>query len=331
MKLDEKFISCFVLLLLANLNFKDHSPSALAKTTGSKKTSNKKTSTQKADQEKAGTESTVPVESAKNQEEEISKLLIALGAALSSGEPAKSASFFSQDAIFIDQSGKQTESRKALEERFASLKETSSKKIALHPEKINLLAAGFASVVGTASKVEEKTVLPESRFSLLLQKQNGKWLIKQATETTMQAEKASDHLQQLAWLIGKWKVESTTLDKELEANWGAGKNFIIAKTTNNAAGSEIDMQIIGFDPRKNTIVSWHFDCNGGFGYASWQKLDGSWLLDYAGVLADGRASRAKNIFIQKGPAELSWQSVEQESEGEQYPDTETLILKKLGN
>lgn len=268
---------------------------------------------------------------AEKKEDEIRSVLAAFTNALSTADAAKVASLWTEDANFIDQSGEQTQGRGALLERFSKrFKEAAAAPIGIHPENISLPADNVALVLGTVSRKQGELDLPATRFSMMLVKQEAGWLIKEATETTIQAIKSSDQLKELQWLIGTWQVDQSQGSTKLELEWTENRNFIQSKCVSDRGGVQhVDKQIIGFDPRSKSIVSWHFDANGGFGYSKWTKQSDRWLVEFAGVAADGAATRATNVFTMKSPEEFTWQSTKQSADGMPIPDTEALSVKKI--
>jgi uncharacterized protein (TIGR02246 family) len=266
-----------------------------------------------------------------SQEAEIRQVLIRLAAAVDEGNAANASSLWSEDGVFIDEGGGETRGRAALQERFAgTIKERAQASVQLHPEKISFPAGNVALVVGCASRKNGSADLPATRFSMVLLKQNGSWLIGEATETTIEDLKAADYLKELEWLVGKWQVDNPESPAKLEVDWGAGHNFIISKCTAGKVGAQqVDMQIIGWDPRSKGFVSWHFDCHGGFGYGKWSKQADGWQIEFAGVAANGNSTRATNTFALKNPEEFIWQSSQQSAEGVAIANTEALKIKKI--
>jgi hypothetical protein len=68
-----------------------------------------------------------------------------------------------------------------------------------------------------------------------------------------------DRLKPLAWLIGEWAVEKGgNSAMVVKSEWAANKKFIHLRYMIKKAGSEeLDsQQIIGWDPRREQIVSW---------------------------------------------------------------------------
>ncbi len=116
-----------------------------------------------------------------------------------------------------------------------------------------------------------------------------------------------------------------------KGDWAAHKKFIQCryevKKSADAAPIE-SRQVIGFDPRTNEIVSWHFDSNGGFGYGTWAQRDRQWIVNATGVQPDGSTSLAHNLMTLDDNNSFSWQSVDRSVNGISVADTKTLKVQR---
>ncbi len=260
-------------------------------------------------------------------------VLITLEKAFSSkGEGA--GKLFAENALHIDQAGDETRGRAALQARFDERLKTSNAAIGLHPETITFPAENVALVVGEVSRKQEEKYLPTTRFSMVMVKTNGAWLINQVTETAMQAAQMESQLQQLDWLIGTWSTGKSDSSAEMKVEWSAqGKKFITSKYTLNKSGNapQIDSNVIGWDPQRRCIVSWHFDSNGGFGTGIWTKQpnENTWTVDFTGIGGDGSNITAKNTFSQKSADEFVWQSTHRSLDGAAVADTDPLTVCRV--
>lgn len=267
------------------------------------------------------------------KEDAARNVLMALEAAITSKNADEAASLFAEDTQFIDQAGETVHGRKAIRERFAQLfKVGAALGIGIHPQNISFLADNVALVTGEVSHKIDQLNAPASIFSTVMVKSANQWLIKELTETAIQAAQPESHLQELGWLIGKWSVENANASVQMNVEWAPGRKFITSKTMLSRNGKEpqIDTQVIGWDPRNNLIVSWHFDSNGGFGNGTWTKTaDGNrWVVEVVGVGADGSSTTASNVFCPKSGEEFTWQSVHRSLDGKPVPDTESLTVHK---
>ena len=270
-------------------------------------------------------------ESAKSSTQEIDSVLLELGNAINGGNINATMSFWADDAIFVDQAGEQTRGKAALEARFSRLYEQRGKDtLQLHPSKISTPAANVAIIAGEVSRKHESIELPASRFTMVLVKNADRWLINEATETVIQEKNAADHLKLVSWLEGKWTVSTPEHSVLLEVKWSENRNLLLSTSTaeKKDGSKQVDYQIIGFDPRSNSIVSWHFASNGGFGYGKWTKEKDLWRVNYAGVDKDGASTTATNIFTPKSATEFTWQSVGQTDGDDDIPDTGVVTLQR---
>lgn len=136
----------------------------------------------------------------------------------------------------------------------------------------------------------------------------------------------------MEWLIGQWSTGKSDSSIQLNVEWAPGKKFITSKCILNKVGEtpQIDTQVMGWDPQHNSIVSWHFDSNGGYGHGIWSKQskDNTWTVDVAGVGADGSNTTASNTFSVKTPDEFIWQSVRRSLDGIAIADTEAITVHR---
>jgi uncharacterized protein (TIGR02246 family) len=265
------------------------------------------------------------------KENDLRQLLMDFADAINTGNVDKAVAFWSDDASFIDEFGEETHGQSALRTRLErALKQRTESAVELHPEKISSPAPNVALVVGSVSRKSGAADLPATRFSFVVVKQHGTWLINEGTETAIQATTAADHLKELEWLIGKWQAGTSDSPAQLEAEWVSGRNFILVTCTkNNNRVQQIDKQVIGWDPRTHSIVSWHFDCSGGFGYSKWNKQPDGWIVDFAGVGADGSSTEATNVFTVTNPEQFTWKSTRQSADGITVADAEPVTVRRI--
>lgn len=280
----------------------------------------------------AGAESKASV--AEQDDDSVRNTLSGLETAIGSRKIESIVQLFTEDAQFIDQSGEEIHGRKALQERFTQrLNDGSAPSVGIHPNNITFPATNIALVVGDVSRRTGQEDWPASRFSMLLVRKDNNWLIRELQETTIQSAQTESRLQDLSWLIGKWTANKPDASAQLVFEWAPGRKFITSKCTVSKEGKQpqTDSQVIGWDPQQNTIVSWHFDSNGGFGNGIWknQPDEKKWTVLTAGVGADGSNSTASNVFTLKSNDEFTWQSVQRYLDGATINDTEPITLQRI--
>lgn len=271
--------------------------------------------------------------SSSSDEAAIRQQLAGITKGLASGDSKGLSSLWATDATFIDSDGVLTKGRPSLEKKFATLiAENGRPHFLLSPQNIKVISSNVALTDGLVIRQDGMTgPTPETRYSMVFVKQNGEWLISSATETPLTPQISSEPLEALSWLVGEWSAEGNGGSVHLKADWAAHKNFIQCryemKKSADAAPVE-SRQVIGFDPRINQIVSWHFDSNGGFGYGTWSQRDRQWVVNATGVQPDGSTSVAHNVMTLDDGNNFSWQSVDRSIDGVSIADTKSLKVQR---
>lgn len=256
----------------------------------------------------------------------------ALEKSLGLADAAAVAAMWTTDGSYTNQDGDKWSGRQALQERFAGVFANEGRQLVeLAPDNIKMVAPAVAIVEGVVRRRDFSSESPATRFNMVLVKQDGAWLISSASETPFVAQAQEEHLKDLSWLVGEWKLEKNGAYVHLNASWVATKKFLILSYQIKRPGQTqtVDSkQIIGWNPRTEKIVSWNFDANGGFGYGSWLKDGNRWTIEADGVDSDGSATRATNVIAMDGPDAFTWQSVDRSVDGVPFGDTPSLKIER---
>lgn len=261
----------------------------------------------------------------------VNAVLNALSSAASNQDAEKMAALWSVDGFYVDSDGVETKGRLAVKERFAgALAGKPKATVALSASAIKFLAPDAAWVEGTATRQATSGMEPSTRFTMLLQKSGSGWAISSATETPITSKNVSDQLAKLSWLLGEWTAKQGDGKLTMTADWTGNKSFILMKFVVSKPGEadKHDTQVIGWDPSKEQVVSWHFDDNGGFGYGSWSKRGKQWVISTEGVEQTGGRTSALNILSVADQDHFTWQSVNRAVDGLSVPDTGTLTVQR---
>jgi hypothetical protein len=229
-----------------------------------------------------------------------------------------------------------TAGRAALEARFARILAADGKQnVALVVDSVRMIGKDAALAQGIVRRKNVHFMLgPETRFSMVLDKPNGSWLLESAIETALAdgPQGREDSLSALSWLIGDWQAEGKGGSARMQAEWVGNKKFISCrfhvKKDKDSPAIE-SRQVIGFDPRLERPVSWHFDEGGGFGHSTWVPGANRWTVDAEGVEPDGSVTRATNIITLGDKDSFLWQSVGRSINGESIGDTNTLKVQRV--
>ena len=296
-------------------------PDAQCKSSSSSKSSTKK------DSASAQTSSA-------SDEAAVRACLTTISRALAAGDVLALTSLWTADGDYIGVDGSVCKGKDNLQKRFTKLNAANGKQeVDLAPENIRFLSPSVALVEGLVKRKNgAEGPRPETRFSTVLQKQDGNWLISSVTETPLQSLAGPDPLEQLSWLVGEWSAEQNGGSVHMNAEWAPHRNFIVCTyATKKSADAPVleSKQIIGWDPRGEQPISWHFDSNGGYGYGAWVKKDKQWLVDASGVDRDGTTNSATNVISISDQNNFSWQSVNRSLNGLSYNDTEALKVHRV--
>lgn len=216
------------------------------------------------------------------------------------------------ESVDLD-SGETVRGRDAVAGVFAALFEKDeAAAIDIEIEAIKPVRADVALVDGVSLLSFNDATQAGSRFSAVVVREGGKWVLSSVRETAVPAPKAARRpLEQLDWLVGTW--ESIGEDPaagarcSLHCSWNAGRSFltrshVVAAGTANASEAEgipgllpVDgntreiSEIIGWDPDLGQIRSWVFTSDGRFAEGSWSRTGESWQVRYEGRGADSGA------------------------------------------
>ncbi len=231
---------------------------------------------------------------------------------------------FTADAQIVDQQGGAIQGRAAIEQVFADL-------FAAHPQastsvtikSIRFLNPSLAVEDGTAYVVlDEGAPAEPNDYTVLHIKQDGRWLMASARDLEGSGAPSSEHLKQLAWLIGEWIDESPEALVKTSYRWDDSRNFMLSDFTVQVAGKPVmnGTQRIGWDPLHQTLRSWTFDSEGGFAEGVYTRNANRWIIKMTGVTRDGLPATATNTITQLGRDQMSWQSRDRTVGGEPQPD-----------
>ena len=142
------------------------------------------------------------------------------------------------------------------------------------------------------------------------------------------AEGVIHPLDELGWLVGEWRDEDEDVQIETRYQWAKNGAFLVNSFRVTAGDGEplSGMQIIGWDGARQTIRSWTYDSDGGFGEATWKKEGDRWTIKSNFTTADGDKAHAINMLKYVNDEQYTWRSVNREVGGEILPDIEETVV-----
>ncbi len=280
----------------------------------------------------------VNAEDAAAQRQAIVALLNRVETAFASGDAAGLAACWTPKGEFVGPSGNSAEGRDGIEklfkEAFAAHKQA---KLLLHIQRFRVVNDSLA-LVDAVAEIKPAMPTPGTPLaSFVIVKQDGRWLIESAREVTCCMPPQTNHLKELQWLVGDWSASSANgLSLQSNWDWTANQAFLIRKfkVEGKQALLHGGTEVVGWDPRTETIRSWVFDSDGGFGENVWVRdgrapaQQGRWLIKYSGTMADGGAVSATHVVTKVDDNTVTIQSKDRSVNGAVQPDIPETTLKK---
>ena len=219
---------------------------------------------------------------------------------------------------------------KQFQEAFAARKEPC--KLQIHVNHLRLVGEALALVEAVAEVKPAPPTGGDPLSAFVLVKQKGRWLIESARETIAHLPPQTNHLKELAWLVGDWATETSKAGITLRTScdWTASQAFLIRKYKIEGKDAILHggTEVIGWDPRTSLIRSWIFDSDGGFGENVWVQDGNRWLIKFSGTLADGSAASATHILTKVDAATARLESRDRVVNGAAQPDVPENELKR---
>ena len=220
-------------------------------------------------------------------------------------DPAALAAHWSTAGENVDlDSGEATVGREAVREVFTALfTEDANATIDIDVAAIRPVRPDVAVVDGVSRISFTDTPPSSSRFSAVLVRQDGNWMLDSVREShapvAARPESPANPLDELGWLVGSWEDVSEGVTASTHCFWSANKAFLVRShvvsadsmsdrrpqpgdasipgllPTGTPAGrgtTEIT-EIIGWDPERGQIRSWLFTSDGRFAEGSWSRAD----------------------------------------------------------
>ena len=242
--------------------------------------------------------------------------------------------FWVDDAVHHDhETGERTVGRDAIA---ADLKTALDKSLRSRltgtVERIHLITPDVAKIEGETvlSQVDEEP--SRSAFSAIMVLRDGKWKFSTIEETPVPVPSSGyDALQELTWLVGRWRDQGKEQTVETEIDWAPGGNYLIRSYVISEEGVEFGQgtQIIGWDPREQQIRSWSFNSDGSFGDGVWSSSTGTWLVRTSQTLADGRAASGTYVIATDSEDSIRLRLIGHEIEGEPQPSRDAVVMARV--
>lgn len=171
------------------------------------------------------------------------------------------------------------------------------------PSRDTAVEQGIMTVTATVHKLTETS---KNQYEILYVRENDRWLIANLREWPI----PSSGMEDLEWLIGTWSAKQPDAEVFTTYEWFGNKSFILARfSVREKDKSLTGMQLIGTDPATNSLRTWIFEKDGGFGEGSCHRDGNTWVFETATTLADGNLLTASNLLVPIDSNSFTWQPV----------------------
>jgi uncharacterized protein (TIGR02246 family) len=246
-------------------------------------------------------------------------------AAYDKGDARAIAEFWTPDATYVDQDGREVKGRAAIEKMYEKVfAENKGAKLAIHVTSLKQLTPDVVLQEGVTEVTPAGGGFPVAeRFSAVLVKKDGEWFVQSIHEMEAQVQSANaEHLEELEWLIGDWAGENEKGESgSASYDWAENNNFIVSTfaTTLDNIPVTGGTQWIGWDAVDKQIRSWSFYSGGGFGEGAWSKDGNKWTIKVT----------ATNLVTKTDNDHLTWQVTRLTVDGETLPDLKPVKMKRV--
>jgi uncharacterized protein (TIGR02246 family) len=246
-------------------------------------------------------------------------------------DPAALVAHWSETGENVDlDSGEVTVGREAVRGVFSTLfADDATASIAIDVQSIRPVRADVAVVDGTSRIAFGDGGRSGSRFSAVVVRQDGRWMLESVREAAQAAAAEEPRpLDQLAWLVGAWEDVGPGVTASTRCFWSAGRAFLVRTHAVAPSGEDDEpgpvagdgrtpgllpaaavsgrevTEIIGWDPEREAIRSWCFTSEGRFAEGVWSRAGDAWLVRFEGRGVDvGRQYDCR--LVRLGADELS--------------------------
>jgi uncharacterized protein (TIGR02246 family) len=256
-------------------------------------------------------------------------------AAFNRGDAKAVVGFWTPEATYVDQDGREFKGRAALQKLYESVfAENKGAKLSINVLSARLITPDVALEEGI-SEVTPAAGGPPSvaRFSAVLVKKDGQWYFESVHEALARPPSHVEQFAGIEWLIGDWASEPEKGESMAASyGWAENQNFIVSHFSTRLNGLPVvgGTQWIGWDAIDKQIRSWSFYSGGGFGEATWlPEGDSKWSIKVRARTAGGQKIEATNVLTKVDVDHATWQMTKITLDGQPMPDGAVTKLTRV--
>jgi uncharacterized protein (TIGR02246 family) len=273
-----------------------------------------------------------PMDEAAGDEAAIRQTIESFLAAFHERDAKALAAHWTEHGDFVTGSGERWQGQQQIEERYAAyFADTEDARLELLDTQIEVQSPSVAVETGIARVIVPGALPVDSEYKVIHVRTSAGWRIDSVRETALPGPPSrEERLQELGWLVGQWVDHAENAEIKTTCRWEANHRFLV-QTFRVFVEDRIDFegtQFIGWDPRAETVRSWIFDSDGGFGAGRWTNEEGRWTVQTLYVLPDGRLGSSTNVYERLADDKISFSSVGRQVEGKILPNIDPVVVTR---
>ncbi len=146
-----------------------------------------------------------------------------------------------------------------------------------------------------------------------------------------QPSAARARLEELAWAIGAWELESGGFVFQTKIDWAPGGSYLLCRDfVRPAVAAEAEreapaatfaaLRVVGWNPVAGLYQSTIFCRDGSYGTGLWQREGDAWRVATRILLVDGRAASSVEYFSPRPEGGFAWESTSRTVENTPLPN-----------
>ncbi|HEX6962319.1 MAG TPA: SgcJ/EcaC family oxidoreductase [Lacipirellula sp.] len=254
-------------------------------------------------------------------------------AAYNKHDAAALADLWADDAVYLNHStGESVQGRAGIAAMFEEMfKAGEADQLSVTVDSIRLITPDVAIEDGKAELAPADGEPVPSTYTAVHVKKDGKWYLTSVRETEVPSateasaeQEPSNPLDELAWMVGEWVDQDDQATVRTRCDWAKSGRFLTSNFEVNVDGAVAleGTQVIAWDPVAQSIRSWMFDSEGGFGEGLWSRSGDQWTVETRSTQADGSQATASNVYTVLDDKTFTWRSANRQVDGEPQPEIE---------
>lgn len=242
------------------------------------------------------------------------------------GKASDLANLWAEDGALETSDGTILSGRKSIKDYFQRCFDSNSKARRLQVKVKSLREPSPNTVIeeGTTSNGADED---QARYTAIHSKGSDGWKMSWVSERD--ASNRSQGIKDIDWLCGKWRSDSDKVSPFTMQARSIQNGHFIECTTSGADGKTNSRQIIGYNPMLGTLVSFHFDSQGGIGRGQLRRVNNAWSQMCTGILPNGSLCCSINHYTPQSRDSMTWRSTNRTVDGISLPDAELVTLKRV--